>query len=106
MRRGRIAEISNCCFHVTHRCQERRFLLKFEIDRQNYERRLREAASKYPVDVLDYVVTSNHVHLLLWTCEAGAVAAMMKYLQGTTGRDLNVGNVEKGPFGVTGIIRR
>ncbi len=90
MRRGRIAEISNCCFHVTHRCQERRFLLKFEIDRQNYERRLREAASKYPVDVLDYVVTSNHVHLLLCTPEAGAVAAMIELKRNKRDRKLSL----------------
>ena len=25
-----------CCYHITHRCQERRFLLRFHIDCDNY----------------------------------------------------------------------
>ena len=57
MRRGRIRGVDHCCFHITHRCQERRFLLKFEIDRKNYVKRLDEASRKYTVDILDYVVT-------------------------------------------------
>ena len=73
MRRGRIWGVDRFCFHITHRCQERRFLLKFEIDRKNYVKHLDEAARKYAVDNLDYVVTSNHVHLLLWTKEAKAI---------------------------------
>ncbi len=85
MRRGRIRGVEHCCFHITHRCQERRFLLKFEIDRKNYVKRLDEAARKYAVDILDYVVTSNHVHLLLWTEEAKAISEMMQFVQGTAG---------------------
>lgn len=89
MRRGRIREVDHCCFHITHRCQERRFLLKFEIDRKNYVKRLGEASRKYAVDILDYVITSNHVHILLWTEKAEAISALMQYVQGTTGRDFN-----------------
>ena len=98
MRRGRIRGVDHCCFHITHRCQERRFLLKFEIDRKNYVKRLDEAARKYAVDILDYVVTSNHVHLLLWTKEAKGVSEMMQYVQGTTGRDFNRRKEREGSF--------
>ena len=52
MHRGRFRGVEHCCFHITHRCQERRFLLKFEIDRRNYLKRLREAAGKHDVKVL------------------------------------------------------
>ena len=31
-------QIQNCCVHVTHRCQERRFLLGTDIDRKQYGR--------------------------------------------------------------------
>ena len=98
MRRGQIRGLDHCCFHVTHRCQERRFLLRFEIDRRNYVERLRQASRKYAVAVLDYVVTSNHVHLLLWTAEADAISAMMQSLQGATARDYNRRKRREGAF--------
>jgi REP element-mobilizing transposase RayT len=98
MLRGRIRGVEHCCFHITHRCQERRFLLKFEIDRRNYVKRLREASLKYQVDILDYIVTSNHIHLLLWTADADSVSAMMQYVQGTTGRDFNRRKRREGAF--------
>ncbi len=98
MRRGRTRGVGHCCFHVTHRCQERRFLLKFEIDRQNYVKRLREAAATHAVEVLDYIVTSNHVHLLLWAADASAVSAVMQHVQGTSGRDFNRRKGREGAF--------
>ena len=98
MRRGQIRGLDHCCFHVTHRCQERRFLLRFEIDRRNYVERLRQASRKYAVAVLGYVVTSNHVHLLLWTAEADAISAMMQSLQGATARDYNRRKRREGAF--------
>ena len=59
------------------------------MDRRNFIGRLRQAMTKYPVDVLDYMVTSNHIHLLLWAGGANAVSGFMQYIQGTTGRDYN-----------------
>ena len=98
MRRGQIGGISNCCFHITHRCQERRFLLKFEVDRKKYVERLREAVQKYAVDILDFMVTSNHVHLLLWAKDADAVSRMMQFVQGSAGRDYNLRKKREGAF--------
>lgn len=48
-RRKRSALTEPACHHITHRCQERRFLLKFALDRGNYIRRLRQMAGAYPV---------------------------------------------------------
>ena len=87
-----------CCYHVTHRCQERRFLLKFKKDRRSYLRRLREAAGKYDVSVLDYMVTSNHVHLLFHAYEAAAVSDAMRYIQGNSARDYNLRKEREGSF--------
>ena len=43
--------------HVTHRCQERRFLLGTDIDRKQYVKRLWEASRRLrTVRVLDYIV--------------------------------------------------
>ena len=35
-----------CCYQVTHRCEERRFLLRYEIDRRNYVERLRQMQAR------------------------------------------------------------
>ena len=52
-------------YHVTHRCHNRAYLLKFKQDRDAYRARIREHVRPYDVSVLDYCITSNHVHLLL-----------------------------------------
>lgn len=87
-----------CCYHITHRCQERRFLLKFRKDRRIYLRRLYEATRKYDVSVLDYVVTSNHVHLLLHARNAGDVSEALRYVQGNSARDYNMRKSREGAF--------
>lgn len=52
-------------FHVTHRCHNRACLLKFARDRDAYRRKLLEHTKKFGVWILDYCLTSNHVHLLV-----------------------------------------
>ena len=49
----------------TQRRRSREFLLKFAIDRDGYRARLREHWPQFAVALLDYCITSNHVHLLL-----------------------------------------
>lgn len=66
MLRGRIRDLAGCCVHVTHRCHNRAFLLKFRRDRRVYVERLRVVARRFEIDILGYVVTSNHVHVLAW----------------------------------------
>ena len=97
-RTKRSALTEPACYHITHRCQERRFLLRFALDRQNYLRRLRQMAGAYRVSVLDYMVTCNHVHLLLWARRGREVAAAMHFLQGNTARDYNRRKAREGAF--------
>ena len=47
------------CYHLTHRCHGRDFLLKFEKDRCSYLMRLHQMSRRYPVDVLTYMITRN-----------------------------------------------
>jgi putative transposase len=83
-------QIENCCVHVTHRCQERRRLLGTDIDRKLYVKRLWQASRRFrTLRVLDYVVTSNHVHLLVWVPRMADLSAMMKWLHGTVAGDCN-----------------
>ena len=84
--------------HVTHRCHDRQFLLRFERDRRNYVSRLRETASRFAVEILDYTITSNHVHLLLWAPRLEEVSAAMQFLQGVTARDYNRRRKRQGAY--------
>ena len=92
-------EIEDCCVHVTHRCQERRFLLGTDIDRKQYVKRLWEASRRLrTVRVLDYIVTSNHIHLLAWVPRTHDLSEMMKWLQGTFAGDYNRRVSREGAF--------
>lgn len=51
-------------WHITHRCHRREFLLKFARDRLDCLRWLFQARKRLGLCVLNYIITSNHVHLL------------------------------------------
>jgi putative transposase len=99
MRLPRPKIFESCCIHVTHRCQERRYLLKTAVDRKQYRLRLFEATQMFPkVRILNYVITSNHVHLLVWVRAMHDLSAMMQWLQGTTAQDFNRRKSREGSF--------
>ncbi len=52
-------------FHLTHRCHNRAFLLKFACDRDAYRAKMREHLGELKISLLDYCLTSNHVYLLV-----------------------------------------
>jgi putative transposase len=98
LKRGRLKLSESGCYHLTHRCQERKFLLRFEIDRKNYLNRLRETSQKYCISVLDYMVTSNHIHLLIFSPDTDTLSSAMKFLQGAVARDFNRRKKREGAF--------
>lgn len=52
-------------WHITHRCHKKEFLLKLERDRVRCLHWLFEARKRYKLCILDYMATSNHIHLLV-----------------------------------------
>jgi putative transposase len=76
-------------FHVTHRCHDRSFLLKFARDRNVYRSLLREHLQQFDIALLDYCITSNHVHLLLDTPEREEISFMMREVAGEFARYYN-----------------
>jgi len=48
-------------YHLTHRCHDRSFLLKFARDRTAYRQKLWEGLRQFQVALLNYGLTSNHV---------------------------------------------
>jgi REP element-mobilizing transposase RayT len=85
-------------WHITHRCHEKSFLLKFARDRRRYLRWLFEAKKRFGLCVLNYVVTSNHVHLLVKDTEERAIAQSMQLIAGRTAQEFNLRKARQGAF--------
>lgn len=63
--RGKLFFIPGIVWHITHRCHNQDFLLKFKKDKKRWQYWLLQAKKKYGLTILNYAVTSNHVHLLV-----------------------------------------
>jgi putative transposase len=85
-------------YHLTHRCHDRRFLLRFARDRHNYRRRLREAVLDSATSLLTYNITRNHVHLLVYADQADATARLIQQAAGEMARDYNRRKGRSGAF--------
>jgi putative transposase len=76
-------------WHLTHRCHDRRFLLRFARDRRLWRSWLYEARRRFGLCVLDYTVTSNHIHLIVRDGHPGEIAASLQLIEGCTGQAYN-----------------
>jgi putative transposase len=85
-------------WHLTHRCHNRDFLLKFERDRARWRHWLREAKKRYGLVVLDYIVTSNHVHLLVYDRAKTCIARSMQLVAGRVAQEYNCRKSRRGAF--------
>lgn len=89
MRRAYRYFLPGYVWHITHRCHQRKFLLKFARDRQRYLHWVFEAKNRYGLSVLNYVVTSNHIHLLVKDTGAKVIAESMQLIPGRTAQETN-----------------
>lgn len=86
-------------WHITHRCHKKEFLLKFRRDRQRWQHWLFEAKRRYGLQVLNFMVTSNHIHLLV--VDGGDREVIPRSLQlvaSRTGQEYNHRKNRKGAF--------
>jgi len=86
-------------WHITHRCHKRDSLLKLVKDRRGWMKWLHEAKLRYGLLVFNYMVTSNHVHILLFD-DSGrdVISRSMQLVAGRTGQDYNQRKRRKGAF--------
>lgn len=85
-------------WHITHRCHKKEFLLKFARDRQRWITWLFEAKKRFGLSVLNYVVTSNHIHLLVRDTGDGVIPRSMQLIAGRTAQEYNHRKQRKGAF--------
>ncbi len=68
-------------YHITHRCHDRDFLLRFRLDRIEYCSRLRNAIHKHHISLFDYCITCNHIHFLCTCDHSKDLSRFMQRLQ-------------------------
>lgn len=86
-------------WHITHRCHKKEFLLKFARDRRRWMEWLFEAKKRYSLCILNYMVTSNHIHLLVVdNGERNTIPNSMQLMAGRTGQEYNQRKDRKGAF--------
>lgn len=99
MARANRHHIPGCIWHITHRCHKKEFLLKFAYDRARFVSWLREARKRFSLQILNYTVTSNHVHLLVKDNEeAKSISSAIQLVAGRTGQEYNQRKRRKGAF--------
>jgi putative transposase len=86
-------------WHITHRCHKKEFLLKFARDRRRWMYWLFQAKKPYGVRVLNYTVTSNHIHLLVKGARRREVIPRsMQLSAGRTAQEYNHRKNRKGAY--------
>ena len=85
-------------WHITHRCHKKEFLLKFEKDRKEWIKWLFESKKRFGLSVYNYMVTSNHIHLLVKSNDETDISKSMQLIAGTTAQNYNNRKNRKGAY--------
>jgi len=98
MARANRHHIPGQVWHITHRCHKKEFLLKFARDRRRWHSWLFEAKKRFGLRVLNYVVTSNHIHLLVIDSGPDVIPNSIQLIAGRTAQEFNKRKERKGAF--------
>jgi putative transposase len=92
-------------WHITHRCHQKKFLLKFARDRRRYLHWIFEAKKRFGLSVLNYMITSNHVHLLIKDTGPNVIADSMQLIAGRTAQNTISAKTARERFGRTATMQ-
>ncbi len=90
--------LPNKVWHITHRCHKREFLLQFSRDRRSYIKWLFEAKKRFKLRILNFCVTSNHIHLLLWDSGKSNIPAAIQLIASRVAQEYNQRKNRNGAF--------
>lgn len=86
-------------WHITHRCHNRNYLLNFKKDRDRYRYWLRESRGRYGLCLLNYILTSNHIHLIVYDDgDPETIGRSMQLTQGRIAQEYNQRKRRMGAF--------
>jgi len=99
MTRAKIYHSPDFIWHITHRCHNKDFLLKCIQDRKNWLLWLFKAKKKYGLIILNYMVTSNHIHLLVYNeGQRDVISRSLLLVASRTAIDYNKRKTRSGAF--------
>ena len=99
MARAQRHYIPGYIWHITQRCHKREFLLRFAKDRHRWMQWLFEAKRRYGLTILNYIVTSNHIHLLVKdTAGHCSISKSLQLVAGRTAQEYNQRKNRQGSF--------
>ena len=98
MARANRHHIQGQVWHITHRCHKKEFLLKFAKERRRWLCWLFEAKKRFGLRVLNYLATSNHIHLLVVNSAPNVIAKCLQLVAGSTAQEFNKRKQRKGAF--------
>ena len=86
-------------WHITHRCHKKEFLLKFKRDKRTWLFWIFCAKKAYGLKILNYIVTSNHIHLLVQdNGEPDVIPRSLHLAAGQTAQRFNRRKKRRGAF--------
>ncbi len=85
-------------WHITCRCHKREFLLKFSKDKKRWQHQLFEAEKRFGLCILNYMATSNHIHLLVSDTDDDVIPKAIQSAAGRTGQEYNTRKWRRGAF--------
>jgi len=99
MPRANRHHIPGYVWHITHRCHKKEFLLKFPRDRRRWIHWLYEAKKRYGLCILNFMVTSNHIHLLVVDGDdEETIPLSLQLVEGRVAQEYNYRKRRKGAF--------
>ena len=98
MARANRHHIPGYVWHITHRCHKREFLLKFDKDKKQWRDWLFETKKRFGLCILNYTITSNHIHLLVYDRKYDVIPRSIQLIAGRTAREFNRRKKRKGAF--------
>jgi len=105
MARAKRHYIPGQVWHLTHRCHKREFLLKFVKDKRRWTQWLFEAKKRYGLVILDYTVSSNHIHLLVVDDgDRNTIPKSIQLVAAIQRRNIIKGKNERAPTGKIAIM--
>ena len=86
-------------WHITHRCHKQEYLFKFSRDRNRWLQLLFEARKRYDLSIFNYMITSNHIHLIVSDNGHGEIIQnSIQFIAGRVAQEYNQRKNRKGAF--------
>ena len=91
--------LSGHVWHITHRCHDRKFYLEQALYRKLWLDWLYEAKIRYNIPILNFTVTSNHIHLLVSSPkDMESIPRAIQLVAGRTAQVYNKNHHRSGAF--------